>query len=72
MMVPLTVLSFNEGEIVRPVEVGNEDDSDPTTAFERNLIFFKGVGHCLSLFSFNAFTPFYGNDVEFRCSLVGY
>ena len=41
MMVPLTVLSFTmKGEIVRPVEVGNEDDSDPTTAFERNLIFF--------------------------------
>ncbi|GIR12648.1 MAG: hypothetical protein CM15mP23_12230 [Cryomorphaceae bacterium] len=41
MMVPLTVLSFTmKGDIVRPVEVGNEDDSDPTTAFERNLIFF--------------------------------
>ena len=41
MMVPLTVLSFTmKGEIVRPVEVGNEDRFDPTTAFERNLIFF--------------------------------
>ena len=48
MMVPLTVLSFTmKGDIVRPVEVGNEDDSDPTTAFERNLIFFLGVAGLL-------------------------
>ena len=42
MIVPLTVLTFTlKGEIVRPLEFGNEDDSVPTTAFERNLIFFS-------------------------------
>ena len=64
MMVPLTVLSFTmKGEIVRPVEVGNEDDSDPTTAFERNLIFFLGVAGLLFVPVFKTFThlpPFMG------------
>ena len=64
MMVPLTVLSFTmKGEIVRPVEVGNEDDSDPTTAFERNLIFFLGVAGLLFVPVFKTLThlpPFMG------------
>ena len=64
MMVPLTVLSFTmKGDIVRPVEVGNEDDSDPTTAFERNLIFFLGVAGLLFVPIFKTLThlpPFMG------------
>ena len=64
IMVPLTVLSFTmKGEIVRPLEVGNEDDSDPTTAFERNLIFFLGVAGLLFVPVFKTLThlpPFMG------------
>ena len=64
MMVPLTVLSFTmKGEIVRPVEVGNEDDSYTTTAFERNLIFFLGVAGLLFVPVFKTLThlpPFMG------------
>lgn len=64
MMVPLTVLSFTmKGEIVRPVEVGNENDSDPTTPFERNLIFFLGVAGLLFVPVFKTLThlpPFMG------------
>ena len=64
MMVPLTVLSFTmKGEIVRPVEVGNEEDLDPTTAFERNLIFFLGVAGLLFVPVFKTLThlpPFMG------------
>ena len=64
MVVPLTVLSFTmKGEIVRPVEVGNENDSDPTTAFERNLIFFLGVAGLLFVPVFKTLThlpPFMG------------
>ena len=64
MMVPLTVLSFTmKGDIVRPVEVGNEDDLDPTTAFERNLIFFLGVAGLLFVPVFKTLThlpPFMG------------
>ena len=64
MMVPLTVLSFTmKGEIVRPVEFGNEDDSDPTTAFESNLIFFLGVAGLLFVPVFKTLThlpPFMG------------
>ena len=64
MIVPLTVLSFTmKGEIVRPVEVGNEEDSDPTTAFERNLIFFLGVAGLLFVPIFKTLThlpPFMG------------
>lgn len=64
MMVPLTVLSFTmKGEIVRPVEVGNKEDSDLTTAFERNLIFFLGVAGLLFVPVFKTLThlpPFMG------------
>lgn len=64
MIVPLTVLSFTlKGEIVRHVEVGNEDDSVPTTAFERNLIFFLGVAGLLFVPVFKTLThlpPFMG------------
>ena len=64
MVVPLTVLSFTmKGEIVRPVEVGNENDSDTTTAFERNLIFFLGVAGLLFVPVFKTLThlpPFMG------------
>ena len=64
MIVPLTVLTFTlKGEIVRPLEVGNEDDSVPTTAFERNLIFFLGVAGLLFVPVFKTLThlpPFMG------------
>ena len=64
MLVPLIVLSFTmKGDVVRPVEVGNEDDSDPTTAFERNLIFFLGVAGLLFVPVFKTLThlpPFMG------------
>ena len=64
MIVPLTVLSFTmKGEIVRPVEFENENDSDPTTAFESNLIFFLGVAGLLFVPVFKTLThlpPFMG------------
>ena len=64
MIVPLTALSFTmKGEIVRPVEDGNKADSDPTTAFERNLIFFLGVAGLLFVPVFKTLThlpPFMG------------
>ncbi len=64
MIVPLTVLTFTlKGEIVRPVEVGNEDDSVPITAFDRNLIFFLGVAGLLFVPVFKTLThlpPFMG------------
>ena len=64
ILVPLTVLSFTmKGEIVSPVEVGNQDDSDSTTAFERNLIFFLGVAGLLFVPVFKTLThlpPFMG------------
>ena len=64
MIVPLIVLSFTmKGEVVRPTEDVHEDISDPTTAFERNLIFFLGVAGLLFVPIFKTLThlpPFMG------------
>ena len=64
MLVPLIVLSFTmKGEVVRPTEDAHEDNSDPTTAFERNLIFFLGVAGLLFVPVFKTLThlpPFMG------------
>ena len=64
MLVPLIVLSFTmKGEVVRPTEDAHEDNSDPTTAFERNLIFFLGVAGLLFVPVFKTIThlpPFMG------------
>ena len=64
MLVPLIVLSFTmKGEVVRPTEDVHEDNSDPTTAFERNLIFFLGVAGLLFVPVFKTLThlpPFMG------------
>jgi len=64
MLVPLIVLSFTmKGEVVRPTEDVHEDISDPTTAFERNLIFFLGVAGLLFVPIFKTLThlpPFMG------------
>ena len=64
MLVPLIVLSFTmKGEVVRPKEDTHEDNSDPTTAFERNLIFFLGVAGLLFVPVFKTLThlpPFMG------------
>ena len=64
MLVPLIVLSFTmKGEVVRPSEDVHEDNSDPTTAFERNLIFFLGVAGLLFVPVFKTLThlpPFMG------------
>ena len=64
MLVPLIVLSFTmKGDVVRPTEDAHEDNSDPTTAFERNLIFFLGVAGLLFVPVFKTLThlpPFMG------------
>ena len=64
MLVPLIVLSFTmKGEVVRPSEDVHEDNSDPSTAFERNLIFFLGVAGLLFVPVFKTLThlpPFMG------------
>ena len=64
MLVPLIVLSFTmKGEVVRPTEDAHEDNSDPTTTLERNLIFFLGVAGLLFVPVFKTLThlpPFMG------------
>jgi len=51
MIVPLAILSFTmKGTVNRPLDTNNkniENGSDPTTAVERNFIFFLGVGSLL-------------------------
>ncbi len=49
LLVPLLILSFTmKGEITRPAEVENaETSSDPSTPFERNLVFCLGIGALL-------------------------
>ncbi|RLD53650.1 MAG: sodium:proton antiporter, partial [Bacteroidetes bacterium] len=51
MIVPLTILSFTmKGNVNRPAKESAdnlENGSDPTTNFERNLVFFLGVGSLL-------------------------
>lgn len=65
MLVPLTVLSFTmKGEVKRPNRVeGLEHYINPTTAFERNLVFFLGVAGLLFVPIFKTLThlpPFMG------------
>lgn len=50
MIVPLMILSFTlKGNVNRPVQATNngENGNDKTTALERNLVFFLGVGSLL-------------------------
>lgn len=65
MLVPLIVLTFTiKGEVTRPNKMeGLEHYTDPTTAFERNLIFFLGVAGLLFVPIFKTLThlpPFMG------------
>jgi len=65
MVVPLTILSFTmKGEVTRPNRVeGLEHYINPTTAFERNLVFFLGVAGLLFVPIFKTWThlpPFMG------------
>ncbi len=63
LLVPLGILSFRlKGEIERPIQ--EEDEQwDPTTPFERNLVFVAGVGGLLFVPVFKTVThlpPFMG------------
>jgi Na+/H+ antiporter NhaD/arsenite permease-like protein len=65
MLVPLIVLTFTmKGEVARPKKMeGLEHYTNPTTAFERNLIFFLGVAGLLFVPVFKTLThlpPFMG------------
>jgi Na+/H+ antiporter NhaD/arsenite permease-like protein len=65
ILVPLVVLSFTlKGEVTRPAKMeGLEHYTDPTTSFERNLIFFMGVSGLLFVPIFKTLThlpPFMG------------
>ena len=65
MLVPLVVLTFTlKGEVSRPSKMeGLEHYTNPTTAFERNLIFFLGVAGLLFVPVFKTLThlpPFMG------------
>jgi len=65
MLVPVGILSFTmKGEVIRPEKKeGLEHYIDPTTAFERNLVFFLGVAGLLFVPFFKTLThlpPFMG------------
>jgi Na+/H+ antiporter NhaD/arsenite permease-like protein len=57
-LVPLIYLTCKlKGEVNRPVKIENtEHDIDPTTPFERNLIFYMGVGGLLFVPIFKTIT----------------
>jgi Na+/H+ antiporter NhaD/arsenite permease-like protein len=57
-LVPLIYLTFKlKGEITRPVAVESKEHyTDPTTPFERNLIFYMGVGGLLFVPIFKTIT----------------
>jgi len=56
-LVPLIYLTFKlKGEITRPDEESEEEDIDPTTPFERNLIFYMGIGALLFVPIFKTIT----------------
>ena len=63
MLVPLAVLSLRlKGEVARPV-YHNEPGSEPTTTFERNMVFAVGVGGLMFVPVFKTAThlpPFMG------------
>ncbi len=57
MIVPLILLSFTlKGNVRRPIIENGEEDIDPTTPFERNLVFFLGVGSLLFVPVFKTIT----------------
>lgn len=60
MVIPLIILTFTlKGNVNRPEKVSNGEDEngfDPTTPFERYLIFFLGVGSLLFVPVFKTFT----------------
>jgi len=64
MVVPLTILSFRvKGEVTSPKITDKDELSDPTSSFERNLIFFLGVSGLLFVPVFKSLThlpPFMG------------
>jgi Na+/H+ antiporter NhaD/arsenite permease-like protein len=48
MVVPLILISvYMKGNVTRPAKIETENGIDPTTGFERNLVFFLGVGALL-------------------------
>ncbi|MDG2425516.1 MAG: sodium:proton antiporter NhaD [Flavobacteriales bacterium] len=64
MVVPLIILSFRvKGEVTSPKITDKAELSDPTSSFERNLIFFLGVSGLLFVPVFKSLThlpPFMG------------
>ncbi len=58
LLIPLTLLTFRmKGEFERPnLSDGNETHSDPTTPFERNLVFCMGIGALLFVPVFKTIT----------------
>lgn len=57
MVIPLAILSFTmKGSVNRPSRSEKESVSDPTTSFERNLVFFTGVGSLLFVPVFKSLT----------------
>lgn len=57
MVLPLAMLSMTlKGTVQRPAKVVQEHGSDPTTSFERNLVFAMGVGSLLFVPVFKTIT----------------
>ena len=58
LLVPLAILSFTmKGEFERPEQVETEEErSDPTTPFERNVVFVLGIGALLFVPVFKTIT----------------
>lgn len=57
MVLPLSMLSMTlKGTVQRPAKVVQEHGSDPTTSFERNLVFAMGVGSLLFVPVFKTIT----------------
>jgi len=57
MVIPLTLISlFMKGDVKRPEKVENGFGINPTTDFERNIIFFLGVGALLFVPIFKTIT----------------
>ncbi len=57
MVVPLALLSFSmKGEVAKPAHSAQEHGKEPTTPFERNLVFFLGVGSLLFVPVFKTIT----------------
>lgn len=63
LIVPLTILSFKlKGNVSRP-EIKENQSSNPTTSFERNVVFFLGIGALVFVPIFKTIThlpPFMG------------